>query len=235
MYFFYHRVNNWNQSRESETWNEKAERRRVREVTVSYFLWDAALISLHLEAVGGSQITSCSTVLHKPTVINVFAHKSVLLRRKSCRCATNSDHNVSFFVRARACLRVTSVEDLLSAACLLMRGDLTDCPMWLIWRRAKLCSTPTARPHRSSENTFKSKRKLHIHTLTHNKGGLLPVSHNNCAQEPFMWKITLLNQSLIEILSSGSGQSGAHNVLSPWNNGQSVAHDACRHVDPDQM
>lgn len=100
MYFFYHRVNNWNQSRESETWNEKAERRRVREVTVSYFLWDAALISLHLEAVGGSQITSCSTVLHKPTVINVFAHKSVLLRRKSCRCATNSDHNVSFFVRA---------------------------------------------------------------------------------------------------------------------------------------
>lgn len=71
---------------------------------------------------------------------------------------------------------------------------------------------------------------------------LLPKSHNNrvcvcvCAQEPFRWKITLPNQLLMESLSSGSGQSKAHNVPSPWNNGQSVAHNACRHhVDPDKI
>lgn len=51
-----------------------------------------------------------------------------------------------------------------------------------------------------------------------------------------MWKITPPNQSLIESLSSRGGQSKAHNVLSPANNGQSVAHNACScHVDPDKI
>lgn len=128
-----------------------------------------------------------------------------------------------------------------SAVCLLMRGDLTDCHMWLILRRAALCSTPTppptcpARPHLSCRIPFKSKRKL---TLTHlyKSGSCQSHTMSVCAWEPFRRKITLPNQSLIESLTSSSGQSKAHNVPSPRNDGQSVAHNACRcYVDPDKM
>lgn len=100
-----------------------------------------------------SRITSCGRVLRRLTLINVSALKSVLWRKEWSRCTTNPWHNL-FRLCVRVCMCVISVADLLSAACLLMRGDLTDCPMWLIWRRAKLCSTPTARPRWSSENTI---------------------------------------------------------------------------------
>lgn len=116
--------------------------------------------------------------------------------------------------------------NLLSAACLLMRGDLTDCPMWLIWRRAKLCSTPTAiTPVRAQRTPFRSKRKL-THTYTHLKGGSCQSRTITGRQEPFRWKITLANQLLIESFSSAGGQWNAHNVLFPWNLSQSVSNGA---------
>ena len=92
-------VSKWNRSKESETWNEKAGRRRGREVTASYFLWDGALISLHFR--GGAD----------PLAVAAGSRPAVWRRLARCRRAdqciynTNqpkekgkSDHNVFMYV-----------------------------------------------------------------------------------------------------------------------------------------
>lgn len=146
---------------------------------------------------------------------------------KPVLCGKSLCNNLSWCVSLSACVCVfISAEDLLSAACLLMRGDLTDCPMWLIWRRAKLCSTPTAiTPVGAQRAPFRSKRKL-THTYTHMKGGSCQSRTITGHQDPFRWKITLANQLLIESFSSAGGQWNAHNVLFPWNHSQSVSSGA---------
>lgn len=70
-FFFYH-ISKWNQSRESVSGNEMAERRSVREVTASYFFmrWSSDISALRgclstgRISAAGSCITSCSRVLH---------------------------------------------------------------------------------------------------------------------------------------------------------------------------
>lgn len=121
---------------------------------------------------------------------------------------------------------------------LLTRGDLTDCHTWLVVRRATLCSTSVPAPQdpiRAQRISFKGKRKLTFTHLLYKGGSCQSHTITVCARGPLRWKITLPNQSLIQSLSSGRGQSNAHNMPSPWDNGQSVAHNACHcHVDADK-
>lgn len=187
---------------------------------ISYEMQHWYLLTLWIGRVtaSSSHIASCGKVLHM--MVSVFVLNPYCAEKSLC-------NNSSWCASLSACVCVfISVEDLLSAACLLMRGDLTDCPMWLIWRRAKLCSTPTAiTPVGAQRTPFRSKRKL-THTYTHMKGGSCQCHTITGRQEPFRWKITLANQLLIESFSSAGGQWNAHNVLFPWNHSQSVASSA---------
>lgn len=182
---------------------------------ISYEMQHWYLLTLWIGRVTASKQPHCilrEGVAHDGVCICV---KPVLCGKSLC---------LSWCASLSACVCVfISAEDLLSAACLLMRGDLTDCPMWLISRRAKLCSTPTARTPVGAQRTpFRSKKKL-THTYTHMKGGSCQSRTMTGRQEPFRWKITLANQLLIESFSSAGGQWNALSVLFLWNRSQSVA------------
>lgn len=117
-----------------------------------------------------------------PLPVAAGSHPAVWRRLAECRpadqCIYNinqpkekgkSDHNVFMYVCVCEAWCVFSWFAS-SAACLLMRGDLTDCPMWLLLRRGSAAlNPPPQRPHQSSENTVEKREETHRHRLTRYK------------------------------------------------------------------
>lgn len=108
-----------------------------------------------------------------PLPVAAGSHPAVWRRLAECRpadqCIYNinqpkekgkSDHNV-FYVRVCLCEAWCVFSWFASsAACLLMRGDLTDCPMWLLLRRGSAALKPPRKdPIRAQRIPLKSERK----------------------------------------------------------------------------
>lgn len=140
---------------------KRQKRRRVREVTVSYFLRDGALISLHLEAVcrlaepTASAARSCNSASHgwmqRSWWWSMYLHINQC-KDQDCVDVQQILVNLCFLCQ---CVCYCCWRFDFSAVCLLMRGDLTDCPMWLI-----LWQPPTPNTHINTQRTpFKIKEK----------------------------------------------------------------------------